>query len=140
MMSEFNFAQPDLSSQLNMPNLGGYSDWNTNTNALSFNNPTPQMGTTATPPAGGGFFGNMSSYEKGLAGIQALQSILGAYNGIKANSLAKKQFSFQKNAWNTQWDAQRKTVNAQFEDRQKQRVARDPSALGVNEYMTKFGL
>ena len=91
-------------------------------------------------PTGNSFLGNMSPFQAGVAGLGALSSAFGAFNGYKQTKLAKQQLAFQKDAFNKQWGAQRNLTNSHLEDRQKQRVARDPNAMSVAEYMNKYGI
>lgn len=90
--------------------------------------------------AGSNILGNMSPFQAGVAGLGALSNAFGAFNGYKQTKLAKQQLAFQKDAFNKQWNAQRNLTNSHLEDRQKQRVARDPSAMSVAEYMNKYGI
>ena len=89
---------------------------------------------------GNSFLGNMSPFQAGVAGLGALSSAFGAFNGYKQTKLAKQQLAFQKDAFNKQWGAQRNLTNSHLEDRQKQRVARNPNAMSVAEYMNKYGI
>ncbi len=91
-------------------------------------------------PAGNSFLGNMSPMQAGVVGLGSLSSAFGAFNGYKQTKLAKQQLAFQKDAFNKQWGAQRNLTNSHLEDRQKQRVARDPNAMSVAEYMNKYGI
>lgn len=146
--NSFNFSMPSLQTDgTGLVNLTPTADTGSGINIGSLG-----LGSTGTPTTGGFFdrigsgFNSMSKsmgmspMSLGLAGIQGIGSLVGGYNGYKQYKLAKDQFNFQKSAWNSQYAAQRGLVNSQLEDRQKQRVARDPNALSVSEYMTKYGI
>lgn len=95
---------------------------------LSFNNPT-----------------QMSTFGKGIAGLQTLGNLMGAWNGYQQNKLAKQQFSFQKDAFNKQYGAQKNLTNSQLEDRQRRRVSEAAAngytgTMSVAEYMDKYGV
>lgn len=68
------------------------------------------------------------------AGVNAFS----AYNNTK---MAKKQFAFEQNAWQKNYDAQKSTTNASLSDRQNSRVASNPNAYqSVDSYMNKYGI
>ena len=98
----------------------------------------PDYNPTGNNPSG--MLGNMSPFQAGVSGLGALSSAFGAFNGYKQTKLAKQQLAFQKDAFNKQWNAQRNLTNSHLEDRQKQRVARDPNAMSVTDYMNKYGI
>lgn len=86
-------------------------------------------------------FGKMSLGEKGSMVLGAVGSALNAYNAYKSNKLAKDQFNFQKQAWQANFNNQRKMTNSQLEDRQKARVANNPiQNESVDSYMRKYGV
>lgn len=122
---------------------GGLSSWDQFTGKISqIFGGTDANGTPAVAGANStsGLLGGMSPYQAGVAGLGALSSAFGAFNGYKQTKLAKQQLAFQKDAFNKQWGAQRNLTNSHLEDRQKQRVARDPNAMSVAEYMNKYGI
>lgn len=81
--------------------------------------------------------GQMGHGWGGLA-LGAGQALMNALMGMRQYGLAKRQFEFQKNAWNQNMANQRKTVNTQLEDRQRARVAANPTAYqSVGEYMNQ---
>lgn len=96
-------------------------------------------------PTNGNSRGNMSSFDKINAGLQTLGSALAAFNGYKANKLAKQQLAFQKDAFNRQFTAQKNITNSQFSERQARRV-NEAAANGyaaptsVADYMDKYGV
>lgn len=104
----------------------------------------------APPPTGGtGFLSGLKDfsakmgttpYTLATGALQGVGGAMSAYNGYQQTKLAKKQFNFQKDAWNAQYNAQKNLVNSQMEDRQKQRAMRDPNALRPEEYIAKYGI
>lgn len=73
----------------------------------------------------------------GLA-LGAAQGLMNGFLGMKQYGLAKKQFNFQKDAWNQNMANQKKTINTQMEDRQRARVAANPTAYqSVGDYMNQ---
>lgn len=89
--------------------------------------------------------GGMSNFSKGVAGLQTLGSLMGAWNGYQQNKLAKQQLAFQKDAFNRQYAAQRNLTNSQLEDRQRNRVYQNEQTgrtgtMSVAEYMDKYGI
>ena len=89
--------------------------------------------------------GDMSNFSKGVAGLQTLGSVMGAWNGYQQNKIAKKQLAFQKDSFNKQYAAQRNLTNSQLEDRQRNRVYQNEQTgrtgtISVAEYMDKYGI
>ena len=73
-----------------------------------------------------------------IAGGSALMS---GIMGYKQYGLQKEALKQTKKEFDLNWGAQQKTVNSQLEDRQRARVAANPSAYqGVGEYMKKNGI
>lgn len=80
---------------------------------------------------------------KGWGGLAlgAANSLLSAFMGMKNYGLAKDQFNFQKDSWQKEYDAQKGLTNASLEDRQRRRVAENPSlAQDTASYMAKYGV
>ena len=98
---------------------------------LSFNNPTR---TSTNNPT------ELSTFGKGIAGLQTLGNLMGAWNGYQQNKLAKQQFAFQQDAFNKQYAAQRALTNSQLEDRQRRRVRESANNMSVAEYMDRYGV
>ncbi|MBO6276969.1 MAG: hypothetical protein J6N20_05985, partial [Pseudomonas sp.] len=66
------------------------------------------------------------------------QAFMGARQGREAMGLARDQFDEAKRQFDLNFQAQRKTLNTQMEDRQRARVASNPGAYqGVDDYMKK---
>lgn len=66
------------------------------------------------------------------------QSLFGALQGRQAMGLAQDQLKEQKRQFNTNFNAQRQSMNTELEDRQRARVASNPNAYeSVSSYMDK---
>ena len=71
-------------------------------------------------------------------GIGALSGLGNLFMGMQNYGLAKDQLKFQEDAYNENYAAQVKTANALLEDRQRARVASNPTAFeSVSDYMAK---
>lgn len=69
------------------------------------------------------------------------QGLLGAYSAMQQYGLAKDQLEESKRQFDLNFQNQRKTLNTQLEDRQRARVASNPSAYqSVGDYMNKHGV
>jgi hypothetical protein len=107
---------------------------------------------------GGGMFDSLKSWGKdsgflgstengvttqgwGGTAIGVLQGLGNAWMGMKQYGLAKDQLAQSKKQFELNFGAQQKTVNSQLEDRQRARVASNPSAYqSVGDYMKKNGI
>ena len=72
-----------------------------------------------------------------LGGAAALGNL---YMGMKNYGLAKDSLALQKDQYAKNYAANMKLTNAQLADRQARRVQENPNAMGVSEYMGKYGL
>jgi hypothetical protein len=103
---------------------------------------------------GGGLFGNMFNRQSMFGGtdmnsgissggwapvaLGAGQAIFGALQGNKATKLAEDQFKEGKRQFDLNFNAQRSTINSQLEDRQRARVASNPTAYeNTDDYLRK---
>lgn len=80
----------------------------------------------------------------GLA-LGAGSALVNGWLGMKQYGLQKAQFDFQRDAFAKNWDAQRKTTNAQLQDRQQARLASREGASSnpyqsVGDYMKQYGV
>lgn len=129
---------------LGIPSGGSFTGLNLDTNNMMGNlsvGNTPTTAVTDLKLSNGNGFGDLAFSDKALLGIGAFNSALGAINSYKTNKLAKQQFAFQKDAFNKNFDAQRRQVNSQLEDRQRMRMIVQPQHnMSVAEYMDKFGV
>lgn len=70
--------------------------------------------------------------------LGAGQAIFGALQGNKALNMAEKQFQEGQRQFDLNFDAQRKTINTQLEDRQRARVASNSGAYeSTDDYLRK---
>lgn len=70
--------------------------------------------------------------------LGAGQAIFGALQGNKAMGLAEKQFKEGQRQFDLNFDAQRKTINTQLEDRQRARNASNATAYeNTDDYLRK---
>ena len=102
--------------------------------------PTPTLDFFNVNPdvdKSGGLMGFLNNNAKGItAGTNLLTGLLGGYLGMKQLGLAKKQYEFEKDAFNKQYAAQRTILNADMRDRQQARVTARPwAAQSVEDYM-----
>lgn len=82
----------------------------------------------------------MSAFSKGVAGLQTLGNLMGAWNGYQQTKIAKQQLAFQKDSFNKQYGAQKNLTNSQLEDRQRRRVMESSDNMSVADYMNKYGI
>lgn len=74
-------------------------------------------------------------------GLGLFQGVSGLIGGNKELRMARDALNFQKDAFNKNFENQRKLTNASLEDRQRARVAGNPGAyMSVEEYMQKYGV
>lgn len=103
-----------------------------------------------TTGGGGGLFSRQSLFggtdaNTGIStggwapvALGAGQAIFGALQGNKAMNLAQDQFDESKRQFNLNFDAQKKTINTQLEDRQRARVASNATAYeNTDDYLRK---
>jgi len=77
----------------------------------------------------------------GMPAINTAFGLGNLYLGLKQYGVARDTLNFQKDAFNKNYAAQRNAMNSQLEDRQRRRVAENPSlATPVAEYMAKYGV
>ncbi|MBO6276934.1 MAG: hypothetical protein J6N20_05800 [Pseudomonas sp.] len=70
--------------------------------------------------------------------LGAGQAIFGALQGNKATKLAENQFKESVRQFDLNFNAQRKTINTELEDRQRARVASNSGAYqSVSDYLKK---
>lgn len=108
----------------------------------------------AAAPGGGGLFSNLFNRQSMFGGtdpstgmstggwapvaLGAGQAIFGALQGNKAMGLAEQQFKEGQRQFDLNFDAQRKTLNTQLEDRQRARNASNSTAYeSTDEYLRK---
>lgn len=107
--------------------------------------PVPEVGYYTDPQKS--FLGDMKAAWKDLQSFDKFKTLLGtadslttAWNAHQQSKLARDTLNFNKQSFNTQWNAQRNLTNSQLEDRQQRRVQADPRNMSVAEYMNKYGV
>lgn len=110
--------------------------------------------STLASPYQPGFMDNLAGW-KGTDGTEhagwggtalgAAQGLFNGWMGMKQYGLAKDQFNFQKDSFAKNWEAQKRTVNTQLQDRQVARVASRDGAptspyQSVGAYMNQNGI
>ena len=76
-------------------------------------------------------------------GVGALSGLMSMWNGYQANQLAKKQFEFQKQAFNTNMAAAKTSYNNSLTNQANRMAARGDSALNgmtADQYVSKYGV
>lgn len=128
-------------------------------NMGNFNAPTSGGGSLSTdyatdfgfdgvgiPGAGGetegGFMDNMLGEDGwGNLALSGVSAGLQGFMGMKQLGLAKDQLNFQKQSFNKNYDAQKRTTNTQLRDRQAQRHRQNPNTyVSPSEYMKQNGI
>lgn len=85
--------------------------------------------------------GSLPMTDKLQTGTSTVSALTNAYGAYQNTQLAQDQYNFQKDAWTSQWNANKQTVNSSLEDRQKARVASNANAYeSVDSYMNKYGV
>lgn len=88
-----------------------------------------------------GLFDKLGGLQGIGAGLQGLGALGSMFTGYKQYGLAKDQLKFQKEAFNKNFENQKKLTNARLEDRQRQRHAANPYMNARPEdYMAKHGV
>ena len=84
--------------------------------------------------------GNQTNGWGGLA-LGVARGLGGAYMGMKQYGMAEDMLKENKRQFQLNYDAQKKTLNTQLEDRQRARVASNAGAYeSVDSYMKKNGI
>lgn len=86
-------------------------------------------------------YGNMDTFQKMNKVASSVKGLWDAYNGYKHNKMINRQLNFSMDMANKQYEANRKRINSQLEDRQARRHAEQPHAhQSVADYMKKYGV
>lgn len=71
-------------------------------------------------------------------GLNGLSTLGGLYMGMKNYGLMKKAFNQSVEQWNKNYEAQKRNYNSQIEDRQRARLAANPTGYeSLSSYMNK---
>ncbi|MBP93674.1 MAG: hypothetical protein CMC55_06105 [Flavobacteriaceae bacterium] len=119
--------------------MNGYFNWGQGmTDYLS----TTGTGVGSTPNAAAGFqapMGNVGGWNTFSNILGGIGSIANAYTGFKQLGLARDQFNWQRDAYNTNLVNQANLVNSQLADRQRRRQFFDSSAATPEAYLAQYG-
>lgn len=119
---------------------GGQSSGFDITGADSFKANFPQAGQLGAGGQNPGMFGGIG----GLEGLSAIMSGIGslgqAYAAVKGVGMAKKQYNFQKKAWETNLQNQTQSYNTQVEDRANSRANFSGDQNKATDYIKKHSL
>lgn len=94
------------------------------------------VGNASNPNNGLGNVSGWNTFSNVLGGISGLAN---AFTGFKQLGLAKKQFNWQKDAFNTNLVNQANLVNSQLADRQNRRQFFDSNAMSADQYLARYG-
>jgi len=131
------------------PTIGGTSNFsNGGFNLDLFNNASNiegnPLGLKLGAEAGGGL-PKIAMTDKIKAGVGVFNSALDAVSAHRAYKLGKENLAFQKESFNKNYDAMKRTTNAELSDRQRARVQYDAnngtnSNMSVADYMAQYGV
>lgn len=132
-----NYQVPDLNV-----NTGGYQGLSPSYQSIGadtgFNVPAyAQGGSTFSN------LGNWASQNSDLlkSGIGLLTGGVGAWQGYNQNKLMRQNMGQQASQFREQMDLSKQSINRNIEDRQRARVASNPTAYeSVDSYMKKYGV
>lgn len=116
-----------------------------NDDSLPISMPVPEVGYYTDPQKSfledmKAAWDEMQSFNKFKTVLGTVDSLTTAWNAHQQSKLARDTLNFNKQSFNTQWNAQRNLTNSQLEDRQQRRVRADPRNMSVAEYMNKYGV
>lgn len=86
-------------------------------------NSLPSINDMTKPSFLGGMLGKNGQQGWGGLALGAIQGGLGAFIGMKQYGLAKKQFQFQKDAWNKEYEVNKNLTNERLITRNDRRIA-----------------
>lgn len=121
--------QNNTYSALGLNDTGGYGNYSFG-DSLDFGQPNT---------------GGLSNWLSGnaelvKAGVGLLTGGMSAWNGFQQNKLLKSNMNMQANQFREQMDLSKSNYNSKLEDRQRARVASNPTAYeSVDSYMKKYG-
>lgn len=144
-LSAFN-ADSGFDFNSGVANYGNYADFGSMTDGLNANMFSDQL-SAFQPTWGQKALGGLNNLGEGLAnnmgianlGLSAFTGLSNLYSHNKQMSMYKDQMNTQRDQWNKQYANQVNDYNERLSDRQRQRVAANPSAESVESYMAKWG-
>lgn len=132
------YQGPDLSFNGNFNAMGSNPTYTSVGTALGMDMPSYSQGSN--------WFSNASNWASQNAdllksGIGLVTGGLGAWNGFQQNKLMKESMAQQAGQFREQMDLSKQNINRNLEDRQRARVASNPTAYeSVDSYMKKYGV
>lgn len=143
-MNQTNTIQPLPTAQ---PFATQVQPWQTDLNSAIQGQTYSSLGLDASgayQPTGataGGLSNWMSNNSDLLkAGVGLLQGGFGAWNGFQQNKLMERNMNMQASQFREQMNLSKSNYNSKLEDRQRARVASNPTAYeSVDSYMKKYG-
>lgn len=150
----FAYESANQPAYASLAGFGSQDSWNkTITDMDGFNSQTgvnaPTYATGVTDAnLGGGWMDSLKGFMKSAVGdkdnpgwgglaLGTANSLMSGYLGMKQYGLAKDSFAENKNQFALNYGAQRDSTNTELEDRQRARVAANPNAVSVEDYMNK---
>ena len=157
LLSRFGSSAPVASAAPSGGNISGYTNFdlsNFTPGAVAAPVANPAVPAGMVGADGGGFmdklFNNffdttdpngIKTQGWGGLALSGLQGLGNSYMAMKQFGLAEDALKEQKRQFNINYEAQRKTTNAQLSDRQRARVASNPNAYESEvDYMKKWGV
>lgn len=131
-----NITTEGLLKQFNQEN--GLTDFS-NVSNISMDGANPEAAGTDwwSKLMGGTNQDGMKTTGLVTGGLGALQGLANSWLGFQQLGLAKDQLGFQKDAFNKNYANNVSLTNSQLEDRQRARVAANPNATAVTDYMNQ---
>ena len=133
------------------PYSGSGLTFNGDMNAMGANPTYQSLGTSMgmdmpSYTQGGTTFGNLGNWAAQNAdllksGIGLVTGGIGAWQGYNQNKLMRQNMGQQASQFREQMDLSKQNINRNIEDRQRARVASNPTAYeSVDSYMKKYGV
>lgn len=127
----------------------GSLNFNNNFNAVGSNPTYQSLGASMggiTPQASTGWLGTANNWMSNnadlmKAGIGLVTGGVGAWQGMQQNRLMRDNMQQQASQFREQMNLSKQNINRNIEDRQRARVASNPTAYeSVDSYMKKYGV
>ena len=133
------------------PYTGGGLNFGGDMNAMGANPTYQSLGTSMgmdmpSYTQGGTTFGNLGNWAAQntdllKSGIGLITGGIGAWQGYNQNKLMRQNMGQQASQFREQMDLSKQGINRNIEDRQRARVASNPTAYeSVDSYMKKYGV
>ena len=128
----------DFTFNGNMSAMGSNPTYQSIGSSLGYDMPTYAQGNSMM-----GNLGNWASQNADLlkSGIGLITGGVGAWQGYNQNKLMRENMQQQSSQFREQMDLSKQNINRNLEDRQRARVASNPTAYeSVDSYMKKYGV